>query len=176
MNKYWDRFLWFSITIPWPEVTSYDDHVIYLDRSNHFICLKDTKAFHIWRLVICCIPEEGKYSYIYLYFYCHTVKWWVLYDYSAANSCPASPRGGHGHGRRNVTSDLQMVAAYAAAVAGGGSSGPLQSVMSTITVASSSSTEDRSALESYAFGLYLYRSLYIIRFQTRWNLLKMKCN
>ncbi|KAJ3644512.1 hypothetical protein Zmor_022237 [Zophobas morio] len=42
---------------------------------------------------------------------------------SAANSCPASPRGGHG--RRNVSADLQMVAAYAAQVArrddGGGS-------------------------------------------------------
>ncbi|XP_044252699.1 forkhead box protein K1 [Tribolium madens] len=34
---------------------------------------------------------------------------------SAANSCPASPRGGHG--RRNVSADLQMVAAYAAKVA-----------------------------------------------------------
>jgi forkhead box protein K len=34
---------------------------------------------------------------------------------SAANSCPASPRGGHG--RRNVSADLQMVAAYAAQVA-----------------------------------------------------------
>ncbi|XP_030764464.1 forkhead box protein K1-like [Sitophilus oryzae] len=38
---------------------------------------------------------------------------------SAANSCPASPRGGqHGsvsHGKRNVHADLQMVAAYAAA-------------------------------------------------------------
>ncbi|XP_046407406.1 forkhead box protein K2-like isoform X2 [Ischnura elegans] len=35
---------------------------------------------------------------------------------SAANSCPASPRGGH-HGRRNISADLQMAAAYAAAVA-----------------------------------------------------------
>ncbi|XP_012271799.1 forkhead box protein K1 [Orussus abietinus] len=34
---------------------------------------------------------------------------------SAANSCPASPRGGQG--RRNISADLQMVAAYAAAVA-----------------------------------------------------------
>lgn len=33
---------------------------------------------------------------------------------SAANSCPASPRGGQG--RRNVSADLQMAAAYAAAV------------------------------------------------------------
>ncbi|XP_025837157.1 forkhead box protein K1 isoform X2 [Agrilus planipennis] len=33
---------------------------------------------------------------------------------SAANSCPASPRG---HGRRNVSADLQMVAQYAAQVA-----------------------------------------------------------
>ena len=59
---------------------------------------------------------------------------------SAANSCPASPRGSPrrqsrcvdslplfvgGHGRRNVSADLQMVAAYAAQVArrdaGGGS-------------------------------------------------------
>lgn len=64
---------------------------------------------------------------------------------SAANSCPASPRGGHGHGRRNVTSDLQMVAAYAAAVAGGGSSGSLHSVINTITVASSSSMEDSNS-------------------------------
>lgn len=42
---------------------------------------------------------------------------------SAANSCPASPRGGH-HGRRNISADLQMAAAYAAAAAspsGGGS-------------------------------------------------------
>ncbi|XP_017778977.1 PREDICTED: forkhead box protein K2 isoform X1 [Nicrophorus vespilloides] len=53
---------------------------------------------------------------------------------SAANSCPASPRGNHGggapiifssdhvhlaggHGRRNISADLQMVAAYAAQVA-----------------------------------------------------------
>jgi hypothetical protein len=50
-----------------------------------------------------------------------------------------------------------MVAAYAAAVAGGGNSGPLQSVMSTITVASSSSAEDRSVLKSYSFGLHLYK-------------------
>lgn len=34
---------------------------------------------------------------------------------SAANSCPASPRSGQG--RRNISADLQMVAAYAAAVA-----------------------------------------------------------
>ncbi|XP_043484963.1 forkhead box protein K1 [Leptopilina heterotoma] len=34
---------------------------------------------------------------------------------SAANSCPASPRAGQG--RRNISADLQMVAAYAAAVA-----------------------------------------------------------
>lgn len=33
---------------------------------------------------------------------------------SAANSCPASPRAGQG--RRNISADLQMVAAYAAAV------------------------------------------------------------
>lgn len=32
---------------------------------------------------------------------------------SAANSCPASPRGGSG--RRNISADLHMVAAYAAA-------------------------------------------------------------
>lgn len=39
---------------------------------------------------------------------------------SAANSCPASPRGGHhggSHSKRNVSADLQMVAAYAAQVA-----------------------------------------------------------
>ncbi|CAH1116169.1 unnamed protein product [Phaedon cochleariae] len=40
---------------------------------------------------------------------------------SAANSCPASPRGGHGglsgsHGKRNVQADLQMAAQYAAQV------------------------------------------------------------
>ncbi|KAG8040429.1 hypothetical protein G9C98_002425 [Cotesia typhae] len=35
---------------------------------------------------------------------------------SAANSCPASPRAGQS--RRNISADLQMVAAYAAAVAG----------------------------------------------------------
>lgn len=34
---------------------------------------------------------------------------------SAANSCPASPRAGQS--RRNISADLQMVAAYAAAVA-----------------------------------------------------------
>ncbi|KAL3274398.1 hypothetical protein HHI36_015791 [Cryptolaemus montrouzieri] len=34
---------------------------------------------------------------------------------SAANSCPASPRGSHG--KRNVSADLQMAAAYAAQVA-----------------------------------------------------------
>ncbi|XP_069683150.1 forkhead box protein K1 isoform X1 [Periplaneta americana] len=59
---------------------------------------------------------------------------------SAANSCPASPRGGHGHGRRNVTNDLQMAAVYAAAAVA--NNAPLQSVMSTITVASSSAPED----------------------------------
>ncbi|XP_018916479.1 forkhead box protein K1 isoform X2 [Bemisia tabaci] len=32
---------------------------------------------------------------------------------SAANSCPTSPRGGHG--RRNISADLQMAAVYAAA-------------------------------------------------------------
>jgi hypothetical protein len=42
-----------------------------------------------------------------------------------------------------------MAAVYAAAVAGGGSSGPLQSVMSTITVASSSTAEDRFVLDPY---------------------------
>ncbi|KAF5289738.1 hypothetical protein FQA39_LY03655 [Lamprigera yunnana] len=37
---------------------------------------------------------------------------------SAANSCPASPRGLYGgHGRRNVSAELQMVAHYAAQVA-----------------------------------------------------------
>ncbi|XP_046735924.1 forkhead box protein K1 [Diprion similis] len=36
---------------------------------------------------------------------------------SAANSCPASPRSGQG--RRNISADLQMVAAYAAVVASG---------------------------------------------------------
>lgn len=41
---------------------------------------------------------------------------------SAANSCPASPRGSHGshgnnHSKRNVQADLQMVAQYAAQVA-----------------------------------------------------------
>jgi hypothetical protein len=53
-----------------------------------------------------------------------------------------------------------MVAAYAAAVAGGGNSGPLQSVMSTITVASSSASEDRFVLLAYIFTMLLY----IIRF------------
>lgn len=33
---------------------------------------------------------------------------------SAANSCPASPRGGHG--RRNISADLNLVAHYAAQV------------------------------------------------------------
>jgi hypothetical protein len=43
-----------------------------------------------------------------------------------------------------------MVAAYAAAaVAGGGNSGSLHSVMNTITVASSSTVEDRFVLKSY---------------------------
>ncbi|CAH0564603.1 unnamed protein product [Brassicogethes aeneus] len=39
---------------------------------------------------------------------------------SAANSCPASPRGGHhggNHGKRSVSAELQMVAQYAAQVA-----------------------------------------------------------
>jgi len=46
-----------------------------------------------------------------------------------------------------------MVAAYAAAaVAGGGSSGSLHSVMNTITVASSSTMEDRFVLKSHSFG------------------------
>ncbi|KAJ4432810.1 hypothetical protein ANN_21449 [Periplaneta americana] len=64
----------------------------------------------------------------------------MLFHFSAANSCPASPRGGHGHGRRNVTNDLQMAAVYAAAAVA--NNAPLQSVMSTITVASSSAPED----------------------------------
>lgn len=34
---------------------------------------------------------------------------------SAANSCPASPRSGHG--KSNISADLHMVAVYAAAVA-----------------------------------------------------------
>nr|CAD7261896.1 unnamed protein product [Timema shepardi] len=55
-------------------------------------------------------------------------------DSHAANSCPASPRAGHS--RRNVSADLQWVAA---AVAGGG--GP-HSVVNTITVTTSSSHED----------------------------------
>uniref|UniRef100_A0A1B6DXR0 Fork-head domain-containing protein n=1 Tax=Clastoptera arizonana TaxID=38151 RepID=A0A1B6DXR0_9HEMI len=55
---------------------------------------------------------------------------------SAANSCPASPRGGHG--RRNVSADLQMAAAYAAAVAGP------HSVINTVTVSTSNSVDDRS--------------------------------
>ncbi|GLG98288.1 Forkhead box protein O [Gryllus bimaculatus] len=76
---------------------------------------------------------------------------------SAANSCPASPRGGHGgHGRRNISADLQMVAVYAAAaVAGGGSGGGSSSngggnaggvphsVVNTITVATSNTSDDR---------------------------------
>ncbi|XP_046987559.1 forkhead box protein K2 [Schistocerca americana] len=52
---------------------------------------------------------------------------------SAANSCPASPRGSHG--KRNISADLQMVAAYAAAAVA--SSGP-HSVVNTVTVATSS--------------------------------------
>ncbi|XP_015111929.1 forkhead box protein K1 [Diachasma alloeum] len=40
---------------------------------------------------------------------------------SAANSCPASPRAGQS--RRNISADLQMVAAYAAAVANEPNSG-----------------------------------------------------
>ncbi|XP_046660202.1 forkhead box protein K1-like isoform X2 [Homalodisca vitripennis] len=54
---------------------------------------------------------------------------------SAANSCPASPRGGHG--RRNVSVDLQMAAAYAAAVAGP------HGVINTVTVSTSNSHDDR---------------------------------
>uniref|UniRef100_A0A1Y1KK34 Fork-head domain-containing protein n=1 Tax=Photinus pyralis TaxID=7054 RepID=A0A1Y1KK34_PHOPY len=43
---------------------------------------------------------------------------------SAANSCPASPRGLYGgHGRRNVSAELQMVAHYAAQVAHRGDDG-----------------------------------------------------
>ncbi|XP_075231830.1 forkhead box K isoform X2 [Lycorma delicatula] len=55
---------------------------------------------------------------------------------SAANSCPASPRAGPRG--RNITSDLQMVAAYAAAVAGP------HSVINTVTVSTSNSIDDRS--------------------------------
>jgi len=44
---------------------------------------------------------------------------------SAANSCPASPRGGHG-GRRNVSADLQMVAQFAAQVVHRDDRDPLQ--------------------------------------------------
>ncbi|XP_063218152.1 forkhead box protein K1 [Bacillus rossius redtenbacheri] len=58
---------------------------------------------------------------------------------SAANSCPASPRSGHS--RRNVSTDLQMVAAYAAAVASGAGGGP-HSVVNTITVTTSSCQDD----------------------------------
>lgn len=43
---------------------------------------------------------------------------------SAANSCPASPRAGQS--RRNISADLQMVAAYAAAVANEPHSGERQ--------------------------------------------------
>ncbi|XP_039289806.1 LOW QUALITY PROTEIN: forkhead box protein K1 [Nilaparvata lugens] len=60
---------------------------------------------------------------------------------SAANSCPASPRshGPRGSGR-NITSDLQMVAAYAAAVAGP------NSVINTVTVSTSNNLDDRNEM------------------------------
>uniref|UniRef100_A0A0A9YS19 Forkhead box protein K1 n=1 Tax=Lygus hesperus TaxID=30085 RepID=A0A0A9YS19_LYGHE len=49
---------------------------------------------------------------------------------SAANSCPASPRGGSQGSRHNVSADLQMAAAYAAVVAG-------PNVGNTVTVSTS---------------------------------------
>jgi hypothetical protein len=52
-----------------------------------------------------------------------------------------------------------MAAVYAAAVAGGAGSGPLQSVMSTITVASSSAAEDRFVLDLYNFNFCLYNNI-----------------
>ncbi|KAL0279539.1 UNVERIFIED_CONTAM: hypothetical protein PYX00_001070 [Menopon gallinae] len=58
---------------------------------------------------------------------------------SAANSCPASPRSGHG--RRNIASELQMVAAYAAQVANNG--GPI-TVSNTVTI----SSDDRGGSDS----------------------------
>jgi len=68
--------------------------------------------------------------------------------FSAANSCPASPRGGHA--RRNISADLHMVAAYVAKSNSGGSgahqvgSHQLGShqVGNTVTVATSG--DDRS--------------------------------
>ena len=54
---------------------------------------------------------------------------------SAANSCPASPRGGHA--RRNISADLQMVAACVAKSNSGS-----HPVVNTITVATSG--DDRS--------------------------------
>ncbi|KAK6624215.1 hypothetical protein RUM44_011074 [Polyplax serrata] len=62
---------------------------------------------------------------------------------SAANSCPASPRSGHG--RRNITSDLQMVAAYAAQVANNG--GPI-TVSNTVTI----SSDDRETYGESSHG------------------------
>lgn len=113
--------------------------------------------------------------YVLLYLCYHVVKWWMWYDCSAANSCPASPRGGHGHGRRNVTSDLQMVAAYAAAaVAGGGSSGSLHSVMNTITVASSSSMEDRFVLKSHSGPNFYNIAFVYYQLQVFWSQLNGK--
>ncbi|RZF45453.1 hypothetical protein LSTR_LSTR009324 [Laodelphax striatellus] len=59
---------------------------------------------------------------------------------SAANSCPASPRSSGPRGSRNITSDLQMVAAYAAAVAGP------NSVINTVTVSTSNNMDDRNEM------------------------------
>jgi len=50
--------------------------------------------------------------------------------FSAANSCPASPRGAHA--RRNISADLQMVAACVAK-----SNSGAHPVVNTITVATS---------------------------------------
>lgn len=45
----------------------------------------------------------------------------IYFVLSAANSCPTSPRGGHN--RHTLGPDLQMAAAYAAAVANPGQIG-----------------------------------------------------
>lgn len=64
---------------------------------------------------------------------------------SAANSCPTSPRGSHG--RRNVSADLHMVAAYAAQVVNSnfvGSSGSSQ----IVSQESSTISRDNSSIHS----------------------------
>ncbi|XP_014248685.1 forkhead box protein K1 isoform X2 [Cimex lectularius] len=71
---------------------------------------------------------------------------------SAANSCPASPRGGSQSSRHNVSADLQMAAAYAAVVAGP------NSIVNTVTV--STSHDDRNDILEGAEGSNSHNKIY----------------